>query len=255
MISSARNVLSQSEMIDAIEESYKHYLVSPRSPNKLKPLHGKIARDVSEQLGTNYTVMSHGHGGGKEFAIPTMIGNKNTDIVVLDSSETPVCVVQVKFICSNYSQNANNYLENMIGDTAFLRTKLIGLPVFHVVVIPEYMPYFKKDGEIFRIEFINDYKIAKYTNVFKEIESGNPSDGTPSGIYFQVINTNNKAAFEKLKSSGTPDARESIRSSNDYSLTEFDLKNTSLVTDIANRDFLKKCGNYDSFIQDIVGSI
>ena len=58
--------------------------------------------------------------------------NKNVDIVIY--KRTVIAGIGVKFVMQNYSQNSNNYFENMLGETANIRSK--NIPYFQIFVIP-----------------------------------------------------------------------------------------------------------------------
>jgi hypothetical protein len=50
----------------------------------------------------------------------------------------------------NYSQNSNNYFENMLGETANIRSS--NIPYFQIFIIPDEIPYYKKEkGKILRL--------------------------------------------------------------------------------------------------------
>ena len=60
----------------------------------------------------------------------------------------------------NYSQNSNNYFENMLGETANIRTK--GLPYFQIFIILDKIPYYNKKKEIKRWETFTGHNVEKY---------------------------------------------------------------------------------------------
>ena len=59
---------------------------------------------------------------------------KRVDIVVL-KDEKDIAGIGVKFVMSNYSQNSNNYFENMLGETANIRAGK--KKYFQVLLLPE----------------------------------------------------------------------------------------------------------------------
>ena len=61
---------------------------------------------------------------------------------------------------SNYSQNSNNYFENMLGETANIRSA--GKPYIQMVILPSKVPYFKKGGELGHMEIISKHNLSKY---------------------------------------------------------------------------------------------
>ena len=54
---------------------------------------------------------------------------KNLDIAVFENKKI-IATVSFKFVTSNYKQNANNYFENLMGETANIRRQNIGFAHF-----------------------------------------------------------------------------------------------------------------------------
>ena len=115
-------MLSNQQFLEVIRESFKTYLSidTSRSTAKLKTLHGHIAHDIEELFGPEYTVLSQGIGNDKEGCIQGRYYPKNVDITV-NKAGKPVAGYAIKFVMRNYSQNSNNYFENMLGETANIR--------------------------------------------------------------------------------------------------------------------------------------
>lgn len=57
---------------------------------------------------------------GKEMKLDGRYIDKVVDITILKNSK-PIAGIGVKFVMQNYSQNSNNYFENMLGETANIR--------------------------------------------------------------------------------------------------------------------------------------
>lgn len=104
-------------------------------------------------------------GDGKEEKLKGRYYEKAVDIVVRKDS-VECAGVAVKFVMSNYAQNANNYFEGMLGETANLRSK--GLPYFQILIVPETMPYFEKDGSIGKIEELKTHHLHKYLKLSQD---------------------------------------------------------------------------------------
>lgn len=137
-----------------------------RSNAKLKVLHGAIAQDLSERLGKDYQIKSLGFEKGSEGKISGRYINKNVDILV-EKENKPIVGIGIKFVMQNYSQNSNNYFENMLGETANIRSK--NIPYFQIFIIPETLPYYKKEGmtkdwENFKIHHIEKYRTLSNDN-------------------------------------------------------------------------------------------
>lgn len=60
----------------------------------------------------------------------------------------------------NYSQNSNNYFENMLGETANIRSN--GIPYFQIFIIFDKVPYYKKNGEFERYDMLTEHNLDKY---------------------------------------------------------------------------------------------
>ena len=106
-----------------VGNSFKKFLeTGSRSNEKLKILHGAIAKDLKSRLGNRYLIQSLGIGNGKEI----------------------IAGIGVKFVMQNYSQNSNNYFENMLGETANIRCA--NILYFQIFIIPDKLPYYKNDG-------------------------------------------------------------------------------------------------------------
>jgi uncharacterized protein UU035 len=152
-----------SAFLAAIQTSFNRFIESKtsRSPAKLKPLHGRIAEDLATKLGEGYKIWSQGYGEDKEKEMAGRYMNKMVDIVIQNAeTEEDVAGVGVKFVMQNYSQNSNNYFENMLGETANLRT--VGYPYFQVFIILNELPYYKRSKEISRWEEFTDHNAEKY---------------------------------------------------------------------------------------------
>ncbi|WP_049757049.1 hypothetical protein [Mycoplasma crocodyli] len=104
-------------------------------------------------LGNDYDVHSLGYGNGKEIKIPGRYIDKTVDITI-SKNDSVIAGIGVKFVMSNYKQNSNNYFENMLGETANLRSN--NIPYFQIFILPELIPYFDKFGNIRSWEKINE---------------------------------------------------------------------------------------------------
>lgn len=161
-----------SAFLTAIQISFNRFIESKtsRSTAKLKPLHGRIAEDLATKLGEGYKIWSQGYGEDREKEMKGRYMDKMVDIVVQDvKSGKDVAGVGVKFVMQNYSQNSNNYFENMLGETANLRTA--GYPYFQVFIILNELPYYKRSKEISKWESFTSHNAGKYYKLsFDNIE-------------------------------------------------------------------------------------
>lgn len=67
---------------------------------------------------------------------------------------------------NNYSQNSNNYFENMLGETANIRCA--NIPYFQIFIIPEKLPYYNKQGLIQKWEEFNIHNATKYLTLSED---------------------------------------------------------------------------------------
>lgn len=149
-----------------LTRAFNVYLqTSARSNEKLKILHSKIANDLTQKIGSEFSIHAYGIGDGKEETLKGRYYEKAVDIAVFKDG-VEYAGVAVKFVMSNYLQNANNYFEGMLGETANLRSN--GLPYFQILIVPETMPYFEKDGSIGKIEELKTHHLDKYLNLSQD---------------------------------------------------------------------------------------
>ena len=185
------NDLNQ-DLLLTIKESYKKYLeCGPRSNEKLVGLHGFIAKCLEKELGADkicsrYSIKSLGYNDGKEGIIRGVYYDKKVDITIYKDSN-PIAGIAVKFVTSNYSQNSNNYFENMLGETANIRSN--GIPYFQIFLIQECVPYFNENKEIEKYEKITENKLYKYI----ELSNDSSSKGfhIPNKTFIGIFTINN----------------------------------------------------------------
>lgn len=152
--------MNNEEFLNKVKEAFYKYLeTGSRSNEKLKILHGSIAADSRARLGADYKVHSLGFGNDKEVGMDGRYMNKKVDIAVEKDGEV-IAAIALKFIMRNYSQNSNNYFENMLGETANIRAA--GKPYFQVLIIPSKVPYFDNKHKIKKIEVITNHNLEKY---------------------------------------------------------------------------------------------
>ena len=124
--------MNNTQFLECITKSFLKFLdTGSRSNEKLKILHGAIAKDLSIRLGDNYQIKSLGFSDNKEGKIKGRYIDKDVDITIYKDSE-PIAGIGVKFVMQNYAQNSNNYFENMLGETANIRSNRI--PYFQIFI-------------------------------------------------------------------------------------------------------------------------
>jgi len=114
---------------------------------------------MHERFGDGYTIQSQGYSLDKEGTINGRYMDKKVDITISRQGKT-VCGIAVKFVMQNYSQNSNNYFENMLGETANIRCAKC--PYFQLFIIPDRLPYYEKGGQITKWESFTEHNIRKY---------------------------------------------------------------------------------------------
>lgn len=159
--------MTNNDFLNAVCNSFEEFLKSgtSRSTKKLKPLHGAIAKDIAERLGDGYTVVSQGWDGDKEEEMQGRYINKKVDITVMKNDKA-VAGIGVKFVMQNYSQNSNNYFENMLGETANIRAN--NHPYFQVFIIFDKLPHYDKSKNINAWETITIHNIEKYKTLSQD---------------------------------------------------------------------------------------
>lgn len=153
--------MDNQDFINRISSSFKEFVESgtSRSTAKLKPLHGAIAEDIASRLGSSYHVLSQGYEEDKEGIIQGRYIDKRVDITIMRGRDA-VAGIAVKFVMQNYSQNSNNYFENMLGETANIRSAKV--PYFQIFIILDKLPYYDRDKNIRKWETFTDHNISKY---------------------------------------------------------------------------------------------
>lgn len=104
--------------------------------------------------------MSQGYGSDREGDLCGRYIDKKVDITIYKSGK-PVAGIAVKFVMQNYAQNSNNYFENMLGETANIRSN--GIPYFQLFIILDKLPYYDNSKTIKRWETFTEHNVTKYT--------------------------------------------------------------------------------------------
>ena len=163
--------MNNTQFLECITQSFLKFLdTGSRSNEKLKILHGAIAKDLLERLrlkDNSYQIKSLGFSDNKEGKIKGRYIDKNVDSTIYKDDE-PIAGIGVKFVMQNYAQNSNNYFENMLGETANIRSNKI--PYFQIFIIPEKLPYYKQGGIFDKWESFNEHHLKKYKVLSKDNE-------------------------------------------------------------------------------------
>jgi hypothetical protein len=155
-------IYNEREFIKAVEQAFKMYkLYGARSTEKLKPIHKFVANILAAIWGKDFDLHYMGDET-KEMTVEGKYYPKDIDITI-SKNDNPVFCLGIKFVTSNYKQNANNYFENMIGETANIQAKG-NLPYAQLLILRLKTPYYSKNETETpsKIEVINDRDILKY---------------------------------------------------------------------------------------------
>ncbi|MEK7123725.1 MAG: hypothetical protein AAB851_02415 [Patescibacteria group bacterium] len=188
---------SQNKFIKAINSSFAAYNKTggARSNKKLIPIHKFLSEIISGKLKNGYSIKSLGIGDGKEAIIDGKYYPKNLDVAVFKDDKI-IATISFKFVTSNYKQNANNYFENLMGETANIRRRNIGFA--HLLALRGHTPYYSKNkgnlrGKEKKIEIISEKHLQKYIKLFNDMDFPHKPDLI--GICMLDFDKNKKAKF------------------------------------------------------------
>lgn len=174
----------EAALAEAVPQAYQLGIQNPRSPEKLKILHHCIAEAIRKIAGTDFEVHSFKpEQSGGELSVHGKYYDKGTDItvVVKDNHGKVILVISVKFALSNYQQNAVNYFETLMGETANLQRG--NIPVIHFICLTHPIPYKASAENDNKLESIKDEDISKHRKLARDERR----DHVPAGICFQFF--------------------------------------------------------------------
>lgn len=147
-----------------IQQSIKLYLTThSRSNKKLIPLHSYISKTISDKLKSNFTVHSLPQ---KEMVVAGRYNHKKVDICVKNTTTNIITGVgSVKFIMSNYKQNANNYFENCSGELLNLYKSA---KTMYIMVVFEDIPYYDASHNIKSYHKMENKDLDKYKKLIED---------------------------------------------------------------------------------------
>lgn len=162
----------QSKFLKAVDASFIAYNKKggARSNKKLIPIHKFLAETILKKLNKSFAIKSLGIDNGKEATIDGKYYPKDLDIAIYKNNKI-VATISFKFVTSNYKQNANNYFENLMGETANIRRQNIGFA--HFLLLRGHTPYFSKNkgnlrGKEKKTEIIKEKDLQKYIKLYKD---------------------------------------------------------------------------------------
>ncbi len=190
----------QDKFTKAINASFEAYNQKggARSNKKLIPIHKFLSEAITGKLKSGYSIKSLGIGDGKEATIDGKYYPKDLDIAIFKNGKI-IATISFKFVTSNYKQNANNYFENLMGETANIRRQNIGFA--HFLVLRGHTPYYSKNkgnlrGKEKKIEIISEKHLQKYIKLFNDLDFPHKPD--LMGICLLDFDKNKKAKFVNL---------------------------------------------------------
>ena len=162
------------DWLDIIKESHIDLLnTHPRSNEKLKAPHQWIKEKVKSLLRDGFEIVSldKNRDLSREEKVKGRYYDKDVDICILKDNK-PVGVIAFKFISSNYSQNSNNYFENMIGEC--FNIQKADIPFCHILVIRDKIPYYNNEKVVQKYERMTQHNIDKYIKLLKDTDKAIP---------------------------------------------------------------------------------
>lgn len=117
----------------------KYGPATTRSSKLLEPIHSKIA-DIVEAQGYSTRSLRN-----SEYEFVGAYGSKKVDIAIFDGDKF-IGAINFKGIRSEYNKNANNFYENMKGESDLFVNA--GIPIMQVIFIPTKIHHKKRNGEI-----------------------------------------------------------------------------------------------------------
>jgi hypothetical protein len=158
-------VLDELQFYHIISISFKHYIkYTSRSNKKVNVIHNYIKTYINDNSNTQIECKT-------EINLKCLNATlkKRCDIVVY-SNNIPIIVIPTKFICRNYKQNRNNYLENLVGESYLLKLKNPNLQIIPLNIFVKNCNYYDKKGNIKKKEIITkkDTDVYNYIDIFKK---------------------------------------------------------------------------------------
>jgi len=221
----------EDRFILAVRESYTAYSeYGARSNQKLRPLHQWVADEMQRMLGDGYALQSlRKDDEGGEDTVAGKYYDKTVDVSIAKGDAAPMAIVSIKFITSNFKQNANNYFEHLMGETANLRRG--GILFGHLMVLPTVVPYLKRGGAIASEERISNRHLQKYVKLGQDGDYPHRPDAIGIGLVSLPLDDLRDAHKIEVADLATMEISESVRAAlmNEFSVPRFMRNMTRLV--------------------------
>ncbi len=191
----------KSRYLKALQDSYALFKEhGPRSPKKLAPLHGWVQTELSRNLrDPAYLLVGQSETSREEAQVHGEYYPKAVDVLVRSEAET-LAVISVKFVMSNYHQNAVNYFEQQLGETANLRRQNLVYGNLFFVTNP--IPYKDRQGQLKKTEQIRDRDIERYAKLRRDHRHAHAPDEMAVGLL------DLDPEYQKIVGSSTPQTLE-----------------------------------------------
>ena len=165
-----------------------------RSPHKVNLIHGQIAKDIKSVLGNDYLVITK-ETHNKEEIINGRYIDKKVDIVIKKKNKI-IAGIAIKNPINSYFKNKNNYFENMLGETANIKSN--GFLYFQIIIFPHKIPDWKGKGKnqtLRKMDVVNEDKLSVYLKLAKD----DPTKmfHTPTKTLLLIIKDNINKHFSK----------------------------------------------------------
>lgn len=167
-----------------------------RSNKILIPIHSAIAEIIAEH--TSYKVISL---PSSEYEFKNEFGTKKVDIAIIDNENNLKAAIMFKGIRSEYNKNANNYYENMKGESSLFIDS--NIPIYQIIFIPTQVKHKKNNECVLEIpteKSFNNYNnfINHHTPYWNKLKLG--------VFYFDIDYENNyKTVYSSKKMPGVED--------------------------------------------------
>ena len=148
-----------SYMMDLVNCAWSAYVTyGSRSSKKVNIIHDGVSEYINNHTPHEYVCKTE-----QTVSCLNGAGKKRCDICVYKNNDL-VLIVPVKFVCSNFKQNKNNYLENLVGETYLLKQKNRIL-VTPLNIFIHNTRYLNKDGSVKNVETVSISDTVVYNNV------------------------------------------------------------------------------------------
>lgn len=233
---------------EALKNSHLDLLeFGPRSNKKLIYPHKWIKETIRKNLKGNYELHSLDPvSNSREETVKGLFYDKNVDITIKKHEEV-LGAVSFKFVASNYSQNSNNYFENLLGECYNIQANKI--PFCHIFVVRKKIPYYDKEKNVKRYESLTEHNLDKY---LKLIDIKN--DAVPSKIAISIVdiqgddyrgNIIHPIEFKKLDL----EEQRKIINSLDVSLSNYDEYNQNIRNKLNSIEINKVLKEFSELIE------